>query len=155
MHPFTAKRPPQLAWLLGLAGLIPFVSGALGVWVTPAGWRTLVLEALLDYAALILAFMGAIHWGLALRGESGDLRTQLQLGLSVIPPLLGWLAIAFGVPALLAIPLLLLSFVGLYLADLRAIALGLAPVWYARLRLPLTLIVSLSLLVAWAGVWRG
>ena len=27
MHPFTATRPPHLAWLLGLAGLIPFVSG--------------------------------------------------------------------------------------------------------------------------------
>ncbi len=155
MHPFTATHPPQLAWLLGLAGLIPFISGALGIWVTPPGWRPLVLEALLDYAALILAFMGAIHWGLAMRGESGELRAQLQLGLSVIPPLLGWLAIAFGLPALLTIPLLLLSFLVLYLADLRAMSLGLAPAWYGRLRLPLTLIVSLSLLVAWAGVWRG
>ena len=121
MHPFTATRPPHLAWLLGLAGLIPFVSGALGVWLIPIGWRPLVLTALLDYAAVILAFMGAIHWGLAMRAEQDDLRAQMQLGLSVVPPLLGWSAISFGMPVVLAIPLLLVAFVALYLADLRAV----------------------------------
>lgn len=35
MHPFDAKKPPQLALLLGYAGLVPFVSGALGIWVFP------------------------------------------------------------------------------------------------------------------------
>jgi len=64
MHPFDAKKPPQLALLLGYAGLVPFVSGALGIWGIPIGWRPFVLDALLDYAAVILAFMGAIHWGL-------------------------------------------------------------------------------------------
>lgn len=152
MHPFTATHPPQLAWLLGLAGLIPFISGALGIWITPLGWRPFVLEALLDYAAVILAFMGAIHWGLAMRAEQDDLRAQLQLGLSVIPPLVGWATISFGLPVALAIPLFVLAFVGLYLADLRAVRLGLAPIWYRPLRKLLTLLVSLSLLLAWGGV---
>ena len=98
MHPFDAEKPPQLALLLGYAGLVPFVSGALGIWVTPEGWRPFVLEALLDYAAVILAFMGAIHWGLAIRGEDAGEHAQVQLGLSVIPPLLGWLAISAGLP---------------------------------------------------------
>jgi len=96
MHPFDAKKPPQLALLLGYAGLVPFVSGALGIWGIPIGWRPLVLDALLDYAAVILAFMGAIHWGLAMRGEASDIKARLQLGLSVIPPLLGWAALAGG-----------------------------------------------------------
>ena len=152
MHPFNAPRPPQLAWLLGCAGLIPFVSGALGIWLTPLGWRPLVLTALLDYAAVILAFMGANHWGLAMRGEQDDLRARMQLGLSVIPPLLGWAAISFGMPVVLAIPIFLFCFVALYLADLRAVRLQLAPAWYPVLRGPLTLVVSLSLLVAWLGV---
>lgn len=44
MHPFDAPQPPKLAMLLGYAGLVPFVSGALGIWVTPEGcgwwfWR--------------------------------------------------------------------------------------------------------------------
>lgn len=155
MHPFEAEKPPQLAVLLGYAGLIPFVSGALGIWVIPLGWRPFVLAALLDFAAVILAFMGAIHWGLAMRAQETDERAQVQLGLSVIPPLLGWLAVASGMPMGMALPICLLAFVGLYLADLRAVKLGLAPRWYPRLRTPLTLIVTLSLLVAWASVLVG
>ena len=96
MHPFEAKQPERLAMHLGYAGLIPFVSGALGVWVAPSGWRPFVMTALLDYAAVILAFMGAIHWGLAMRAQASDERAKLQLGLSVIPALLGWVAIASG-----------------------------------------------------------
>lgn len=155
MHPFTATRPPHLAWLLGLAGLVPFISGALGIWVTPVGWRPLVLAALLDYAAVILAFMGAIHWGLAMRGEEDSLKAQVQLGLSVIPPLVGWAAVSFGLPVALAIPLFVLAFIALYWADLRAVRLGLAPIWYKPLRKPLTVVVCLCLLVAWAGVLLG
>ena len=152
MHPFDAPQPPKLALLLGYAGLVPFVSGALGIWITPEGWRVVVLEALLDYAAVILAFMGAIHWGLAMRAENAGEPAQIQLGLSVIPPLLGWLAISGGMPTSFALPLCLLAFGGLYAADLRAVKLGLAPHWYPSLRRPLTIIVCLSLLVAWASV---
>jgi hypothetical protein len=110
------------------------------------------LEALLDFAAVILAFMGAIHWGLAMRADASDERAQMQLGLSVIPPLLGWLAIAGGMPMWLALPICLIAFVALYCADLRAAKLGLAPQWYPSLRTPLTVIVTLSLLLAWASV---
>lgn len=152
MHPFEAKKPPQLAILLGYAGVVPFISGALGIWVIPLGWRPFVLAALLDYAAVILAFMGAIHWGLAMRAEETDERAQVQLGLSVIPPLLGWLAIASGVPMGLSLPILLLAFIALYFADLRAVKLSLAPHWYPSLRTPLTIIVTLCLLLAWTSV---
>lgn len=152
MHPFDAPQPPKLASLLGYAGLVPFVTGGLGIWVTPEGWRVVVLAALLDYAAVILAFMGAIHWGLAMRAENASGPAQIQLGLSVVPPLLGWLAISSGMPTILALPLCLLAFGGLYVADLRAVKLGLAPQWYPSLRRPLTIIVCLSLLLAWASV---
>lgn len=152
MHPFDAPHPPKLALLLGYAGLVPFVSGGLGIWITPEGWRVVVLAALLDYAAVILAFMGAIHWGLAMRAEGAGEPAQLQLGLSVVPPLLGWLAISSGMPTSLALPLCLLAYGGLYAADLRAVKLGLAPQWYPALRRPLTIIACLSLLLAWAGV---
>lgn len=116
------------------------------------GWRPFVLDALLDYAAVILAFMGAIHWGLAMRGEASDIKARLQLGLSVIPPLLGWAALAGGLPMALSLPVFLFAFIGLYLADMHAVREGLAPQWYPALRKPLTLAVCLSLLVAWASV---
>ena len=49
----------------------------------------------------------------------------------------------------------LIAFVMLYVADLRATALGLAPQWYPALRRPLTLVVSISLLLAWASLLRA
>lgn len=152
MHPFESKNPPSLAIVLGFAGLIPFISGALGLLIVPEGWRPLVLNALLDYAAVILAFMGAIHWGLAMRAQETDTRARVQLGLSVIPPLLGWVAITDGLPLFIALPVLLLAFAGLHVADVRAVTLGLAPRWYTTLRTPLTAVVCLCLALAWAGV---
>lgn len=152
MHPFNAAQPPRLAILLGYAGLIPFISGAIGIWITPPAWRTDVLTALLHYAAVILAFMGAIHWGLAMARERQDDAAHRQLGLSVLPALLGWLAISSGLPALLALALLISGFIGLYLADVHAVKLQLAPRWYTALRKPLTAVVLISLLAAWVGV---
>ena len=152
MHPFNAAQPPRLAILLGYAGLIPFISGAIGIWITPTAWRTDVLTALLHYAAVILAFMGAIHWGLAMARERQDDAAHRQLGLSVLPALLGWLAISNGLPALLALALLISGFIGLYLADVHAVKLELAPRWYTALRKPLSAVVLISLLAAWVGV---
>lgn len=152
MHPFNAAQLPRLAILLGYAGLIPFISGAIGIWITPPAWRTDVLTALLHYAAVILAFMGAIHWGLAMARERQDDAAHRQLGLSVLPALLGWLAISSGLPALLALALLISGFIGLYLADVHAVKLELAPRWYTALRKPLTAVVLISLLAAWVGV---
>ena len=152
MHPFNAAQPPRLAILLGYAGLIPFISGAIGIWITPTAWRADVLTALLHYAAVILACMGAIHWGLAMARERQDDAAHRQLGLSVLPALLGWLAISNGLPALLALALLISGFIGLYLADVHAVKLELAPRWYTALRKPLTAVVLISLLAAWLGV---
>ena len=137
MHPFNATQPPKLAFALGLAGLVPFVSGALGLWVTPEAWRERVLEELLSYAAITLAFLGAIHWGLAMRAEENSDKAPVQLGLSVIPPLLGWFALAL--PNDLGLPVILLAFAALYFADLWAVDHGVAPVWYPALRKPLSL----------------
>ena len=112
----------------------------------------LVLAALLDYAAVI-AFMGAIHWGWPC--APARTRARLQLGLSVIPALFGWVAIAAGLPTGLAVAVFIPAFIGLYLADLRAVRLGLAPGWYPALRRPLTIGVVTSLLVAWGGLLFG
>ena len=151
MHPFSATQPPRLALLLGAAGLAPFVFGALGLWVTPEAWREWVMDELLAYTAIILAFMGAIHWGLAMRADEASNKAPVQLGLSVIPPLLGWFALSM--PQQLGIPLFFLAFAALYFADIWAVNHGLAPVWYPSLRKPLTIVVIVSLLVAWASIW--
>lgn len=51
----------------GYAGVLPFVVGLLGVLLAPAAdWRLQAQQAAVDYGAVILSFVGALHWGLAL-----------------------------------------------------------------------------------------
>lgn len=153
MHPFNATRPPRLAVGLTMAGLVPFVTGALGLWVTPEAWRMWVMDELLAFAAVILAFMGAIHWGLAMRADETSNNAPVQLGLSVIPPLLGWFALSL--PIDFAIPVFFCAFGALYFADIWAVQQGLAPTWYPQLRRPISLVVIGSMIIAWGATLVG
>ena len=133
----------QLAKILGYAGLIPFITFSLGTWFNLA----IIDDAhfiVLTYAAVILSFMGAIHWGVAMSINHKMVNTIL--GLSVIPALLGWLALL--IPMLYGYGLLIFSFIILYWADKYISDQGMLPVWYLPMRLVLTSIVVLSLLVS-------
>ena len=145
----TARRvPPAAAWLGGL-GLIPFVAGSILVVGTDLGWA---LDALRFYAATILAFMGGVHWGLAIADHGsgpGAGSSWPRLGASVVPALAGWLALLL--PATPGLLVLAAAFVLLLGGDLLAVRRGLAPAWYPWLRVPLTTIVALCLLVAALG----
>ncbi len=137
------EAPRPAVWL-GFAGLIPFAAGAVAVWALPQGWNDFAQFIQMAYAACILSFMGAVHWGLAMAGTGtgahGDSfagMTWQRAGGSVIPPLLGWIALVMApLPGLI---LLIASFVGLFWADLHAIRLGQAPTWYLPLRKALTI----------------
>jgi len=143
----TAQALQVRARLLGFAGLIPFVAAAGVLVFGPAGLEALALRSLLAYGAIILSFMGAVHWGLAMSSSRDD--AVAQLSLSVLPGLLGWVALLL--PAVPACLLLLAGFAGLYWFDLRAAPRGAVPDWYPALRLPLTTGVLLCLAVA---LWR-
>jgi hypothetical protein len=80
-------KPAAEAWALGIAGLLPFVAGAAGLWWLPPEWAGLAALALLTYAAVIVSFLGGIHWGLAMP------LAQTRRGLliwGVLPSLLAW-----------------------------------------------------------------
>ena len=57
---------PTIAIPLSLLGLVPFVVFAGGAVGQNPQTAEHLLFALIDYAALILAFAGGVHWGLAL-----------------------------------------------------------------------------------------
>ncbi|MDP1901635.1 MAG: DUF3429 domain-containing protein [Rubrivivax sp.] len=90
--PACAPAPelPRLARRLGYAGLIPFVAGALLVWLVHPDAHPYVTLALSSYAAVTVAFIGAIHWGLALRQPDPP---AVGLGWGVVPALVAWLAV--------------------------------------------------------------
>ncbi len=133
----------QLANILGYAGLVPFAIFSIGAWITlPLVHNPHFI--LLTYAAVILSFMGAIHWGVGM-SQQGD-GAKIQLGTSVLPALLGWLALL--IPVLYGYVLLILCFSTLCVADKYATDKGLVPGWYLPLRVGLTIIVVLCLIAA-------
>jgi hypothetical protein len=70
-----------------VAGLLPFAGGAAGLWLLPPHWAGLAATALLAYAAVIVSFLGGIHWGLAM--PQGRPRLGLLVW-GVLPSLLAW-----------------------------------------------------------------
>ena len=146
--PSTVRAPMSVAAvLLGLAGLIPFW----GLTVAYLGRDILELDgrsvdlALATYAAVIISFLGGIRWGLALRGPSGG----GQYALSVLPALVAWAALAAPEPWRLAV----LGVVALVLGpiDLGLVRAGLAPRWFGRLRIVLSVGAGAALLLAAFG----
>ncbi|MFO8023955.1 DUF3429 domain-containing protein [Thiohalophilus sp.] len=136
-------RTEQLAKVLGYAGLIPFVVFSIGTWIDLPGIQDADF-VLRTYAAIILSFMGAIHWGAAMSRESQA--ALAQLGLSVLPALLGWVALLIT-PAY-SYSLLIVAFIILCAMDHRAAKQNLVPAWYVPMRIVLTTVVVLSLIGA-------
>ena len=133
----------QLAKVLGYAGLVPFIVFSIASWTT-LPQVDIAHDWLISYAAVILSFMGAIHWGVAM--SKGSPIDTIELGFSVLPALLAWLALL--IPALFAYGLLVLSFTTLYWADRYVNDVGLLPAWYLPMRFVLTLVVIVCMLVA-------
>ena len=145
------RVPAAAAWLGGL-GALPFVvlAAALTAPVGPA--REGLGTALVAYGAVILSFLGAVHWGLAIApaATAGSPGLALRLGGSVVPSLVGWGALLL--PTVGGLVALAVAFGAMLAADRRATRLGAAPAWYATLRLPLSLAAIASLLLAAAAV---
>lgn len=133
----TSPAPSRVAWLLGAAGLLPFVAGAIALWVAEVEMHARAAQVLVAYAATILAFLGGLHWGVAAR--TGQQPAQFVWG--VTPSLLGCAALLLPVHA--ALPLLAASLVACYLVDRRVLpAVGLAG--WLPLRAVLTTVAAAS-----------
>ncbi len=136
---------PRAALLLGLAGLLPFLWGAMTVLVPGIGQmgasflgqRLVAPFILLNYGTIILAFMSGVLWGFATKAEGQQAATGYAL--SVIPAL--WAFFMVGGGAVASAIYLIAGFVGLLGLDYHFWRLGLAPGWWMRLRILLTTVV--------------
>jgi hypothetical protein len=141
----AAAAPPAHVAALGYGGLLPFAGLALLAWADApraAFWS----EALVGYGAVILAFVGALHWGIALGAAALDAAARRRAFVwSVVPALLAWPATLLAGAA--AAALLVSGFV-LHLAQDRSLAGPAAlPAWYLPLRTRLTLVACACLLL--------
>ena len=107
------------------------------------------MQGLLSYGAVILSFLGGIHWGVEITRSAAspeDGINATRLAISVVPSLAGWTAL--GLEARYGLALLAVAFVAHLLLDIRSTRQGLMPAWYSKLRTPLTTIVVVALIVA-------
>ncbi len=109
-------------------------------------WYAWWLAALSFYGAVILSFVGALHWGYAVSRGTHGAHAWLQYGFGVAPALAAWLSLLLPVWTALQVQAGGLALV--YAFD-RGMARGDAlPTGFLRLRAALTVIAAASLLFA-------
>ncbi len=84
------SAPAGAALQLGYAGLVPFVAGALLVWLVNPEVHPYATLGLAAYAALIVSFLGGIHWGI---GFAQAAPPASLFGWGVVPSLVAWPAV--------------------------------------------------------------
>ncbi|SPJ86700.1 probable MNN4 - regulates the mannosylphosphorylation [Fusarium torulosum] len=171
---FTFTDVPRESRILGLAGTLPYLGTSLSTvflaWDLnkniPSGnafydaimidhetakHLLSVIEPIqLGYGAVIISFLGAIHWGLEY-AEKQPLRerTRFRYGMGLASSVIAWPTLMF--PVEYALTTQFMAFVGLYFADSRAATKGWAPRWYGSYRFLLTAMVGFSIFISLIG----
>ncbi|PWW77266.1 hypothetical protein C7212DRAFT_294022 [Tuber magnatum] len=165
---FALKEVPKEIYYLGLGGTLPYVGIAastlylawdinyahhngIGYLVSPE-----MARQVLDFAeplqvglgAVILSFLGAVHWGLEM-AEYGGKHGYRRFALSILAPALAWPTTFL--PFDYALITQFLGFTGMYFADSTATGWGWAPPWYMTYRFILTFVVGASIVATLVG----
>jgi hypothetical protein len=164
---FSLTEVPRQAYVLGLAGVLPYLATSLSTVYcayeinhAAAGYGYLmstetatallhVLEPLqIGYGAVILSFLGAVHWGLEWAGYGGY-QGYSRYAIGVLAPAVAWPTVLM--PVEYALITQFCAFTLLYYVDTRATYRGWTPPWYAIYRFVLTFIVGASIVVSLIG----
>lgn len=140
----------RLARLLAYAGILPMLLLTLLLFHPPLhAWAGRALSA---YAAVILAFVGALHWARIVFGRRVEKKPSqgVALVVSVLPALLAFGTLVDGVPVVSRLCLLLAGFMLLCAYERRLGQYG--PAWFLRMRLHLGYGMGLLLAAAVAAM---
>ena len=141
----SLNPPTPMALRLGYGGLLPFVIGAALIWIVRAEALPYVAASLAAYAAVIVSFLGGIHWGFAFRRTDPP---QSLFVWGVVPSLVAWVAVVM--PAYAGLVVMGLMLVGCYVVDRRVYPEEGAAAWLT-LRFRLTMVGALSCFLGAAG----
>lgn len=165
---FRLHDVPREVFYIGMAGLVPYVATTvstlylaweikyssihgMGYFLSKETAESLlhVLEPLqVGYGAVILSFLGAIHWGLEFAGYGGR-KSVRRYAIGLIAPALAWPTILF--PLHEALLTQFIGFTGMYFFDTSATTAGLTPPWYGTYRFVLTLVVGACIVLTLIG----
>ncbi|KAI3537886.1 hypothetical protein CSPX01_09879 [Colletotrichum filicis] len=171
---FNLSEVPREPYLLGLAGTLPYLATSLSTvylswdlnleWPSTSTfanhiymnhdsaqyWLSLLEPIQLGYGAIIISFLGAVHWGMEYAEKTPHpTRTKFRYGMGVVAPMIAWPSLLM--PVEYALTSQFAAFTFLYLADTRAKNKGWTPQWYGIYRFVLTAIVGVSIFVSLVG----
>jgi hypothetical protein len=139
-------KAPKAALVFGLGGLLPFLAlTVLALMARKLGDRD-CLVVLVQYTAVILSFVGALHWGYALKEDAQGGQAWLRYGWSVVPALIAFAALQL--PILIGLRVEALTIVLALLVDRLLDQRMSVSAWMRSLRLLLTTVVASLLLIA-------
>lgn len=141
------NRPlPTLAILLGVLLLLPFLGFGLGALRATAN-EPRMLGMLMYWSAVMLAFFGAVHWGIALVAEPpvpAPTRTERwRLSLGLAPAAIGWAAVAIPLyaPPDIGLALLIAGYIAVIVVEDQGRRGALVPRGYGWLRWVQTVVI--------------
>jgi len=162
-----ASQVPQPVMVLGLAGALPYlgtslttiylareagVAAAGGVTGVDPAVAVAVLNNCLDiqvtYGAVLLSFLGALHWGFEFAGYGGQ-KGYSRLLLGVAPALVAWPTLALS--PMTALVTQWVGFTTLWYFDMKVTGSGWTPQWYSQYRFYLSILVGTCIIGTLAG----
>lgn len=142
----TASLPPNpIALRLGYAGLVPFILGALLVWLVREDAHPYVTMGLSAYAGTVVALLGGVHWGLGMRQT---VPSPAPFVWGAVPCFLAWLGVMM--PAYAGLVVHGVALIACYLVDRRSYP-GLGASAWLTLRFRLSAVAALCCFIGAKG----
>ncbi|KAL8742295.1 MAG: hypothetical protein Q9190_005198 [Brigantiaea leucoxantha] len=165
---FALQEVPRQALVIGMAGVLPYLATSLTTlglsWdinhAAPDGTGYIfsgpsaefllnIIEPIqIGYGAVIISFLGAIHWGLEWAKYGGEVGYR-RYAIGVVAPAVAWPTLLLPIEYALIAQFSAFSF--LYYADARSVVHGWSPSWYSTYRFVLTFFVGGSIVLSLIG----
>lgn len=135
-----------------LAGTVPFVVLSVAVSMHMFTDSKPIIQLLLTYAAVIVSFLGGVHWGVAVTQYSAKKKiANLLIAESVWPSLIAWGILFYG-DTYTQLLVLTLLYTFMWAIDSLLYSNDVIPQWFFNLRCIITPVVVVSLYVAYFGL---
>jgi hypothetical protein len=148
---YSLRTFEKLIILLGILGLFPFILGLIDLWFNYPSLYFLI-NIPKNYGVVILAFLGAIYWGMILNSRDkknlSEKLKNLTVIWSIMPSLFG--IIILTIENKLGLIILSLGFFCSHIIDEIYYKLLFFPKWYILLRRALTAVVIVILVSAYS-----
>ena len=136
-----------IANILGYAGALPFIGLSLIFLFAGEELANVAKPALHLYGAIILSFLGGLHWGRIASQNRYSTSDKWVLIYSILPSLIAWSSYLLASIWRNSVWMLIITFILSCYIDMRLISAGRWSLFMRSLRLNLTLISCLCLIM--------